>query len=67
MTTRQIDEMIEIRTAEAERLPLLHSEKLPLQKLHPAFLARRIADDRKDHDLGSLWDGRLGFYHREAT
>ncbi len=59
--------MIEIRTAETERSPILHSEKLPLQKLRPAFPARRIADDRKDDDLRSLYGGLLGFYHREAA
>ena len=30
------------------------SETLPLQELRPAFLARRISDDRKDDDLRSL-------------
>ncbi len=66
-TTRQKDEMIEIRTAETEWSAILHSETLPLQELRLAFLARRISDDRKDDDLRSLCGGLRGFYHREAA
>ena len=59
--------MIEIRTAETEWSAIFHSETLPLQELRPAFLARRISDDRKDDDLRSLCGGLRGFYHREAA
>ena len=67
MTTRQKDEMVEIRTVEAQWSPLLHSETLPLHKLHPAFLAHRMADGRKDDDLRSRCGGLLSVYHREAV
>ena len=66
-TTRQKDEMIEIRTAETEWSAIFHAETLSLQELRPAFLARRISDDRKDDDRRSLCGGLRGVYHREAA
>ena len=40
VATREEDEVVEIGTAQAQWPVLLHPEKLPLEQLRPAFLAR---------------------------
>ena len=54
VATWEKDEMVEIRTAQTERLVALLPEQPPLRQLRSAFPAHRVATDPEHDNLGRL-------------
>ena len=55
ITSREIDQVIEIGAAQAKGAPVLHEEKISLPQFVQAFCAPRVAQDVEDHQFLGFW------------